>query len=612
MKIRLWLTSLFTLGILFSFVFMVLLLAAYDGGLISAGLMLALTVFFNFLMWLISPWLMDRMQNWFYKSRIVSLDEIRSNKPNLASFIENVCKKHGIRVPTLRILDDMNPTAFCYGSTANRSRLVVSRGLFHYLDEGEAAAVYGHELGHIVNRDFVVMTIAATLVQILYEIYYITIRIKTRRGNPLLPLAIASLVFYWLGTYLLLFLSRTREYLADRFSAEETGDPNLLSTALVKIAYGIAQQPDTVQTKRLIQSTRSLGIYDPKAAGSIGYAYQAVDAQKGQAAAVPAPAGFAPTAAGSVTLAGIRRIEKVFLFDLYNPWARIAELGSTHPLTGKRIRALQEFGKTLSKQPIFSFERIDAHGRELDMGKMYGKFFFEVLLWFSPHILGIAALVGGFFFPPSFFGILLGIGLGMTMRALYRYPGLGRAEKTNVLELMSDPYASPLRGRAVELEGRIIGRADAGGRFGEDMEMEDKGGGLIMVNYESPMPIFGNLWFGARTTGKLVGQDVTVLGWFRRSVYHIVDLKRMVTAGGQKVSSYTRFWGVIGAFIVLGLGVGLAAVGFQEAMTWQPAVGGYYDTGYGQQPGYGYPQQVPMQPGYPTYYPQQPSGPLPQ
>src|SRR5262245_50992218 len=142
---------------------------AYSADLITAGVMFGLTVLVNVVMWLLSPLLMDLVQRWVYKSRVVPFEELQQNKPALAAFVARVCEKHGIRVPTLRMIDDMNPTAFCYGSTANRSRLVVSRGLFHYLDDRETSAVYGHELGHIVNRDFIVMTIAATLVQILYE-----------------------------------------------------------------------------------------------------------------------------------------------------------------------------------------------------------------------------------------------------------------------------------------------------------------------------------------------------------------------------------------------------------------------------------------------------------
>src|SRR6185436_6590284 len=136
----------------------------------------------------------------------------------------------------------------------------------------------------------------------------------------------------------------------------------------------------------------------------------------GQGAAVAVAHGGAPEGVVSVTEPGIRRIEKVFLFDLYSPWAKVAELGSTHPLTGKRIRALQGYGTEIQASPLFSFERIDAQGHALDMGKMYGKFFFEAILYFAPWILALAALGVGFAWEPAWFGVVLAAGFGLLVR----------------------------------------------------------------------------------------------------------------------------------------------------------------------------------------------------
>ncbi|MEH2243633.1 M48 family metalloprotease [Nostoc sp.] len=102
-------------------------------------------------------------------------------------------------------------------------------------------------MGHIVHWDFAVMTVASTLVQICYLIY-ITARRFGRSGgdskikDAMQTAALVAYLFYVLGTYLLLYLSRTREYFADHFAAESTGNPNGLSRALVKIAYGILEE----------------------------------------------------------------------------------------------------------------------------------------------------------------------------------------------------------------------------------------------------------------------------------------------------------------------------------------------------------------------------------
>jgi len=98
----------------------------------------------------------------------------------------------------------------------------VTQGIFEFLTEDEQRAVVGHELGHIVNRDFILMTMAGMLVQILYQIYAVLARSSQgssdKKGKGAI-VGIAALICYYIGIYLLLYLSRTREYLADAFSA---------------------------------------------------------------------------------------------------------------------------------------------------------------------------------------------------------------------------------------------------------------------------------------------------------------------------------------------------------------------------------------------------------
>ena len=82
-------------------------------------------------------------------------------------------------------------------------------------------------------------------------------------------IGIAALVGYYIGIYLLLYLSRTREYLADAFSASRV-EPRHLASALVKIAYGIVAVEDTEATQSLLRSTRHLGVIDVKNARYTG------------------------------------------------------------------------------------------------------------------------------------------------------------------------------------------------------------------------------------------------------------------------------------------------------------------------------------------------------
>ena len=309
------------------------------------------------------------------------------------------------------------------------------------------------------------MTMAATLLTVLYEMYVVFTRTRSRGSgrNPLPLIGLISYVFYLIGTYLVLYLSRTREYLADRFAAEETRNPNWLAMALVKVAYGITAAPDTEKSKRLMASTRALGLCDYKSASAAGSAYAEVAGGKGGVAVAEAPAASA---------GGLRgRIERVFLFDLFNPWAKVGEFSSTHPLTGKRIQKLMQYCPEFSLSPRFDFSLAEYEGQMLDHGRLYRNFVLELGIYFGPALGFAAGLVAAVTMPsgPALMAPVLGLGIGWSVQGLYRFPG-GAAERTTVLELMSDPYASPVRGRLVYLEGKVIGRVQAGSPIGEDYD----------------------------------------------------------------------------------------------------------------------------------------------
>ena len=85
--------------------------------------------------------------------------------------IHQVADEYRFKAPRIGFIPDRNPTAFTYGLLRSNARIVVTQGMFEFLNEDEARAVVAHELGHIVNRDFILMTMAGMLVQILYQVY---------------------------------------------------------------------------------------------------------------------------------------------------------------------------------------------------------------------------------------------------------------------------------------------------------------------------------------------------------------------------------------------------------------------------------------------------------
>jgi len=436
-----------TLSLLFGMVF-VLALAVFgtlEGGFSFGSFLSAvlLTLAFNALIFFLSPWLMDWIQQSLYGTQWVSLAEIERRSPESAEVIKRVCRQYKLKQPKLGLIRDQNPTAFTYGSLPDTARIVVSEGLFTYLEDEEVATVYAHELGHVIHWDFAVMTLASTLVQILYLLYvYLRDTRRDRReGKNIGSLALVAYFFYVAGSYLVLYLSRVREYFADHFAAETTGNPNALSRALVKIAFGIVQEGERQQDEetrqrsaRLLEGTRALGIYDAKAAVMAGTAYR-VAADPGQ-------------------------VGRVFLWDLFNPWAWWMELNSTHPLTGKRVRALGTYAEQLDLPVEFDMASVVAQGKQLNRQQLYGNFLLDVVLlnaeWLGAilgMVLGIPALRAGSY--GMFAGLALaGASLGLLLKMTVMYPSLENPPALTVLKAMSNPYASPLRGLPMQLQGR--------------------------------------------------------------------------------------------------------------------------------------------------------------
>jgi len=484
-------------------------------------------------MWLVGPSITDVMLRIFYHMKFYEYRDLHNNHPETAAFLEKVCKDNKIRFPRVGIIEDDNPTAFTYGSLPWNARMIFSRGLFTYLKQDEREAVLAHEVGHIVHYDFVVITIASTFLQILYEFYVIFSTTKSpsarKRGNILyLFIAVMSYAFYVAGTYILMYLSRLREYYADEFSAKTTGKPEVLSWSLVRIAYGIVAKKDDERSHRLMESTRALGIIDVHSVKSLGLVANLSDSPE--------------------------MICKVMAYDFISPWAFILELGSTHPLTGKRIERLNELSLAMGKSGPFNI-RNTVNSIPIDKVRLYHNFFLGLCISFLPQIGTAVGTFMAFVSGGSVGFVFLLLGAAMIIKAIYRFPNLA-AEKTTIRELMSDIYACPVRGKKVELSGKVVGRGDAGAVLGEDMMFEDNGG-LIYLDYNSNLSVLGNLFFALNKLKGLIGRSVMAEGWFFRGMGQYVSLDK-INDQGSVIRSYPRLWDIVlGALFML---VGLVSI----------------------------------------------------
>jgi len=186
------------------------------------------------------------------KARKISRDD----HPKLFNIVEEMQIASGLpKMPDIYIIDDPAPNAFATGRDPNKAAIAVTSGLLQKLNRDELQGVVAHEIGHIKNRDVLLMIIAGimlgAIVMLAYLAWYSLILGGARGGRRssgggggggqafaiILVVAIVLMILAPIFARLLYFaMSRKREYLADASSALYTRYPEGLASALEKIS----------------------------------------------------------------------------------------------------------------------------------------------------------------------------------------------------------------------------------------------------------------------------------------------------------------------------------------------------------------------------------------
>lgn len=558
------LRSTLTIGLLYSLIFVMLFFVdfLYEGYDVPIYLIAILSLLGIFLQYLISPIIIG----WIYRIDWVSPDQIRAQLPHIFVLLENVCRTYNIHMPKFGIIHEGTPNAFTFGWSKNSSRLVITDGILDLLDSEEQRAVVGHELGHIVHNDFIVMTLVSAIPILFYTIYRLSATAPKKKSSSnhrggssnggdasayiQIAIVIGSYLMYIIGSFLTLFISRVREYWADEFSGKVTENPNSLATALVKIGYGILQEPDSTETKRVdrTQYVRALGIFDKKSARQL-----------------------AASATNSNSKIDHNIFAKAAAWDLYQPWAKLFEFFSTHPLPAKRI-------KELSYQSFRDFKippKVDLSQAKVEFEKQMGKsamdeFLGEIIIYSLPRftfftwiIVGVILLFTGVnfsaipftnYFSYFTFSIIIA-GVFMLIRNAFRYNR--DFKEHDLLDLIGTIKVSPIRPVPTISKGFIIGRGVPGLFYSEDFVMRDDKA-IMYVDYDFGINLINRL-FGIFKIEKLFGNAVEVTGWYRRGPSPFIQISeiRLLDGSNKIYRNYKRTILNIGAFIVLLFGVGL-------------------------------------------------------
>ena len=161
------------------------------------------------------------------------------------NMIQEMALSAGLQyTPKAYILETADMNAFAAGWNSDNALVGVTRGLITALNRSEAQAVIAHEVGHIIHGDSkltLYVGILANVILTVTNIFAHVAMVFTGRNNEAsnkarLLLVVLNLVLPIITQVLYLYLSRTREYMADAAAVQLTGDNQAMISALKKIS----------------------------------------------------------------------------------------------------------------------------------------------------------------------------------------------------------------------------------------------------------------------------------------------------------------------------------------------------------------------------------------
>ena len=206
------------------------------GGQNGLYLGLGLAVVMNFSSYFFS----DKIALMSYKAQPVSETENPEAYRRVAPIVRNLCQKMGLPMPKLWLIPEDSPNAFATGRNPAHASVAFTSGILTLMDDREIEGVVAHELGHVLHRDILISSVAATLaaaITLLARMAFFfggSRRSNDREGGAMG--AIAMMILAPIAAMLIqMAISRSREYEADAASAKYTGTPYELISGLQKL-----------------------------------------------------------------------------------------------------------------------------------------------------------------------------------------------------------------------------------------------------------------------------------------------------------------------------------------------------------------------------------------
>jgi heat shock protein HtpX len=247
---------------------MLTLLLVYGGAALGGRQGMTFALLFAFLLNFVSYFFSDKIVLKMYRAREVS----EAEAPVLYRIVRRLTQKAGMPMPKVYIIPDMSPNAFATGRNPQHAAVAATQGIMQILTEDELAGVMSHELAHVLHRDILISTVAATIAGAIsylaqmaqWAMIFGGGRRSDDDGNPIAAL-VMMIVAPIAAMLIQLAISRSREYSADEGGAKLLGNPIALADALKKLTRGAQVMP----MQKTSPATSHLFIVNPLRGGGI-------------------------------------------------------------------------------------------------------------------------------------------------------------------------------------------------------------------------------------------------------------------------------------------------------------------------------------------------------
>jgi heat shock protein HtpX len=209
------------------------------GGLVGGRSGMVMAFVFALIMNFVSYWFSDKIVLKMYGAQPIG----EAEAPAVHRIVRNLATKAGIPMPKLYLIPSEAPNAFATGRSPQHAAVAVTEGILRIMNETELEGVLAHELSHVLNRDVLISTVAATVAGAIsmlanmaqWGLMFGGSRDEEGRGTNPIALLLTVILAPIAAMLIQMAVSRSREYQADASGARLTRNPGGLASALAKL-----------------------------------------------------------------------------------------------------------------------------------------------------------------------------------------------------------------------------------------------------------------------------------------------------------------------------------------------------------------------------------------